>query len=73
MAQETATKMQEAVRQEPAKKTPRREVTDEEIRQRAYELYLARGATPGFELNDWLGAERELRMNDQRGSLGSFS
>jgi hypothetical protein len=27
---------------------------------RAYELYIARGATPGNELGDWLRAEREL-------------
>jgi len=27
---------------------------------RAYELYLARGAQPGRELEDWLQAEREL-------------
>jgi NADPH:quinone reductase-like Zn-dependent oxidoreductase len=33
---------------------------DHEIRGRAYELYLARGAEPGRELVDWLQAEREL-------------
>src|SRR3984957_19014595 len=33
---------------------------DEEIRGRAYELYLARGAQLGRELEDWLRAEREL-------------
>ena len=33
---------------------------DHEIRGRAYELYLARGAQPGRELEDWLHAEREL-------------
>ncbi len=33
---------------------------DHEIRTRAYELYLARGAQPGRELEDWLQAEREL-------------
>ncbi len=32
----------------------------EEIEQRAYELYLARGATDGYALEDWLQAEREL-------------
>jgi NADPH:quinone reductase-like Zn-dependent oxidoreductase len=31
-----------------------------EIRTRAYELYLARGAQPGRELDDWLKAEREF-------------
>ncbi len=64
MAQETATKMQKAVPQAPAKETLRREVTDEEIRQRAYEIYLDRGAAPGFELDDWLQAERELRSRE---------
>lgn len=27
---------------------------------RAYELYLERGAAPGYELEDWLQAEAEL-------------
>jgi len=33
---------------------------DEEIRLRAYEIYLERGEQPGRELDDWLQAEREL-------------
>src|SRR4029077_2637607 len=33
---------------------------EHEIRTRDYELYLARGAQPGRELEDWLQAEREL-------------
>jgi hypothetical protein len=33
---------------------------DEEIRLRAYEIYLERGEHPGRELDDWLQAEREL-------------
>jgi NADPH:quinone reductase-like Zn-dependent oxidoreductase len=33
---------------------------EHEIRTRAYELYLARGAQPGRELEDWHQAEREL-------------
>ena len=33
---------------------------DQEIRDRAYEIYLQRGAQPGCELEDWLQAEREL-------------
>ena len=32
-----------------------------EIRTRAYEIYLQRGRQPGYELEDWLQAERELR------------
>jgi hypothetical protein len=33
---------------------------EHELRTRAYELYLARGAQPRRELDDWLQAEREL-------------
>jgi hypothetical protein len=33
---------------------------DEEIRRRAYEIYLKRGEQPGRDLDDWLQAEREL-------------
>jgi hypothetical protein len=32
----------------------------EEIRLRAYEIYLQRGGLPGNELDDWLQAEGEL-------------
>ena len=35
-------------------------VSDQEIRRRAYEIYLERGAQPGRELEDWLQAEREF-------------
>jgi hypothetical protein len=34
---------------------------DGEIRRRAYELYLARGAAEGDDLSDWLEAERLVR------------
>jgi len=36
--------------------------TVEEIRQRAQEIFLARGGTPGKELDDWLRAEQELKQ-----------
>ncbi len=36
--------------------------TDEQIRHRAYEIFLARGATPGQDVEDWLRAERELSV-----------
>jgi hypothetical protein len=32
----------------------------EEIRIRAYEIYIERGAQPGHDVDDWLQAEREL-------------
>lgn len=42
---------------DPARRPP----SDDEIRLRAYEIYLARGCTPGHEVEDWVQAERELR------------
>ena len=33
---------------------------EQEIRIRAYEIYLQRGGQPGHELEDWLQAESEL-------------
>jgi Protein of unknown function (DUF2934) len=32
----------------------------EQIEARAHEIYRARGANPGHELDDWLRAEREV-------------
>jgi hypothetical protein len=37
-----------------------RSTREQEIRNRAYEIYLQRGAQPGYEVEDWLQAEREL-------------
>ena len=33
---------------------------EQQIRERAYEIFLAEGARPGNELANWLRAEREL-------------
>jgi len=38
-----------------------REPGHDAIRQRAFEIYVARGRTPGHEVEDWVQAERELR------------
>jgi hypothetical protein len=35
--------------------------TEEQIATRAHEIFLERGGAPGFELEDWLQAERELK------------
>jgi len=35
-------------------------VREDEIRLRAYEIYLQRGEDPGGEVDDWLQAEGEL-------------
>ena len=37
------------------------EPTPERIAQRAYELYLERGGIDGYDTEDWLRAEEELR------------
>jgi len=34
--------------------------TSEEIRQRAFEIYIERGGIQGSDLDNWLQAEREL-------------
>lgn len=33
----------------------------EEIERRAYEIYLARGGVNGYDQDDWLQAEREIK------------
>jgi hypothetical protein len=39
---------------------------EHDIRTRAHDLYLARGAQPGRALEDWLQAERELTAKPRR-------
>jgi hypothetical protein len=36
-------------------------ITEDDVRFRAYEFYLKRGANPGDEVGDWLQAELELQ------------
>ncbi|HZR23182.1 MAG TPA: DUF2934 domain-containing protein [Vicinamibacterales bacterium] len=38
------------------------QVTEEDIRERAYHRYLQRGGGHGMDFEDWLEAERELRL-----------
>lgn len=49
----------------PAVLQPQQSVADpseEQVRKRAYELFLARGAAHGADLQDWFTAERQLRL-----------
>lgn len=53
---------------EPMPDTPQQRAKDEvagpadrDVARRAYELYLARGGTHGFDMEDWIQAESELR------------
>ena len=41
-------------------------ITEERIRCRAYEIYLAHATKPGDPLRDWLQAERELTAQHVR-------
>jgi Protein of unknown function (DUF2934) len=41
---------------------------EDEIRRRAYELYLQRGTAPGGEAEDWLAAEREIKQRYRKQS-----
>ena len=41
-------------------------VPEEEIRYRAYEIYLERGEQPGCDLDNWLKAECELQRAESR-------
>ena len=51
----------------PLGSAPQDPPTAEEIAQRAYEIYLARGEEPGHDQEDWLRAERELVAGRERG------
>jgi len=60
---------------DPEKKSTRAtesqsENAEEQIRQRAYELYEARGRQNGHELDDWEQAEKEI-MGVRRKSIAA--
>jgi hypothetical protein len=52
--------MKAAALAKETKQVMRGEPTTEQIRNRAYEIYVSRGNAPGDDLQDWLLAEREL-------------
>ena len=58
-------------------RTPGRELPVELLRQRitekAYELFVRRGRAPGHDVEDWLEAERLVRMVEARESAASAS
>ena len=43
-----------------SKRPSNSEVSEDKVRTRAHEIYLARGEGPGNALSDWLEAEHEL-------------
>ncbi len=58
--------MREAKRSERGRTVSDLRPLEGEIRQRAYELYEARGREDGHELDDWLQAEAEILGTRQR-------
>jgi len=55
-----ATGVKSASTVESSNQASQTQQTPEQIRQRAYEIYVSRNGTPGDEVQDWLQAEREL-------------
>jgi len=51
------------------KESDRANATEERIRRRAYELYVARGREPGKELEDWVRAQGELKREEEAARL----
>ena len=45
----------------PSIQTPKLPPSEEQIRQRAHEIFAARGGADGMALDDWLQAEQELK------------
>ncbi len=56
----------EMVKSEPRKNVVVPIKLEDEIRRRAYEIYVQRGSVPGSEAEDWLTAEREVRQRYQK-------
>ena len=46
---------------------------EQQVRIRAYEIYLGRGEQPGFELEDWPRAERELTSKEEGSAESELS
>jgi hypothetical protein len=42
----------------------RTNVSVDDIRQKAYQIYLSRGSKPGNQMQDWLQAKKELGVKD---------
>jgi len=45
---------------------------EQQIQQRAYELYEQHGRTDGYDLDDWLQAEREIKGTQAKAPTHSF-
>jgi len=59
-SKESKATMKTTKRSRPTGKTPNPAGLEEQIRRRAYGLYVARGREDGHDLDDWLQAEAEV-------------
>jgi hypothetical protein len=55
-------KLNEQYQRVPTIQMPKGSPTPDQIRQRAHDIYVARGGANGMALNDWLMAEQELKL-----------
>jgi hypothetical protein len=55
------TKRPDAPHDIPTEEIARADVTAEQIAAHAYERFLRRGGSDGYDIDDWLAAEQELR------------
>jgi hypothetical protein len=55
----------------PKKNKPESLPLEEQIRQRAFEIYLQRGGQEGSDLDDWQRAEAELQSRDAEAEFRS--
>jgi hypothetical protein len=56
----------EMVKTEPRKNVVVPIKMEDEVRRRAYEIFVERGSKPGNQAEDWLAAEREVRQRYQK-------
>ena len=65
-ASKTTTASPAARKPRASTKTAAARPTEDQIRQRAYEIFLAEGGQPGNDLGNWLRAEEELQAPTAR-------
>jgi hypothetical protein len=63
MIRQATTRQRAPLPATPKVELKRPAITENDLRNRAYEIYLKRGPNPGSEIEDWLQAERELKAN----------
>jgi hypothetical protein len=55
-----------------SRKEQHEEIIQSTVANRAYELFEQRGCKHGFDLDDWISAEKELLMGDFSGGTSAY-